>query len=273
MKTAYTCPVCTSPLTITNRQYICEKNHQFDMAKEGYINLLLANQKNSKDPGDSKEMITARRDFLTKGYYDELTTALVSIISASNSKEPRIMDVGCGDGFFIHKIKGELPNNSLKPFCLGSDISKSAIKYAAKLDAQIQFAVASSFKLPVQSSSLDFIIRMFAPGDDAEVVRCLKEGGRLLTVTPGPHHLYELREAVYNTPRLHEEKINLIPGLQQMFQEEISYTVTIDNPADLKNLLTMTPYYWNGDQATKDTFDALTSLTTQIDFIITVYEK
>jgi len=273
MKTLYTCPVCTMPLEIKSKQLICGKNHQFDMAKEGYINLLLSSQKNSKDPGDTKDMLNARRDFLSKGYYDELTAALASIVSDVAKSKPVIMDIGCGDGHFIHQIKTKLEQESVSSLCLGSDISKPAIKLAAKLDKDILFAVASSFKLPVQSESLDYMIKMFAPCDENEIVRCLKSGGKLITVTPGPHHLYDLREVVYNSPRLHDEKTITISGMTQKYQESISYTISIDDKSDLRNLLTMTPYYWNGDREAKEKFDALESLTTRIDFLITVYEK
>lgn len=243
------------------------------MAKEGYINLLLSSQKNSKNPGDTKEMLNARRDFLSKGYYDELTMALTSIISDATKPSPKVMDIGCGDGHFIHQIKSKLEQGSFSPLCLGADISKPAVKLAAKLDKEILFAVASSFKLPVQTDSLDFIIKMFAPCNEKEVVRCLSSGGKLITVTPGPHHLYDLRKVVYNDPRLHEEKILTIAGMKQKYQESISYSISIDDQEDLRNLLTMTPYYWNGDREAKEKFDALQSLTTRVDFIVTVYEK
>ena len=273
MKTLYTCPVCASTLEINGNQYICKKNHQYDMAKEGYVNLLLASQKNSKEPGDSKEMINARRDFLSKGYYDELIKAIATTISESKCKSLSIMDMGCGDGYFIHKINSELTNKGLKHICIGIDISKAAVRAAAKLDKYIKFAVASSFNLPVGSEELDFIIRMFAPGDDKEVVRCLKNKGYLITVTPGPYHLYNLREVVYQTPRLHEDRVKKIVGLEQKFRQSISYTIDINNKDDLRNLLTMTPYYWNGDNNVKEKFDTLSGLTTKVDFVITFYQK
>ena len=273
MKTLYTCPVCTSNLTETDNQYICEKNHQFDKAKEGYINLLLANQKNSKDPGDTKEMISARRDFLQKGYYNELTKAVALILSETEIKTPVIMDTGCGDGYFIHNINNALKDSSLAPICYGSDISKPAVRLAAKLDKDIKFAVASSFNLPVMTNSLDFIVRMFAPGDNKEVARTLKKNGYLITVTPGPYHLDNLRKVVYKSPKLHDEKFESIPGMTQKYQRFVTYTVDIDNKTDLKNLLTMTPYYWNGDRETKNKFDTLSKLTTKVDFVISVYQN
>jgi len=76
----FICPVCLSALTRTERSYVCEKGHVYDISKEGYVNLLLANQKNSREPGDSKEMLDARKSFLNKGYYKPLARAVTSLI-------------------------------------------------------------------------------------------------------------------------------------------------------------------------------------------------
>lgn len=37
---SFTCPLCHQPLTQINNSVICPQRHQFDVAKEGYINLL-----------------------------------------------------------------------------------------------------------------------------------------------------------------------------------------------------------------------------------------
>jgi len=67
------CPFCQSELLATeHKSYACENNHNFDLSKEGYLNLLPVNQKSSKDPGDNKMMISARREFLELGHYDPL---------------------------------------------------------------------------------------------------------------------------------------------------------------------------------------------------------
>jgi len=274
MITCYQCPVCKTQLKREQHDYSCDNNHRFDIAKEGYVNLLLANQMNSKAPGDSKEMMRARRDFLNNGYYDQLITLLVSIISESTCTSPSIIDAGCGDGYYLHSIKQQiLSHTELSPKWLGTDISKEAVKMAAKRDKEIEFAVASSFRLPVQPDSIDYMLRVFAPGDDAEIVRCLKPGGTFILVTPGPNHLHELKEVIYKTPRLHDQTDKQIQNLTLKYRESICYTLNLTKKDDVRNLLTMTPYYWNGDREVKSKFDAMTALTTQIDFTISVYQK
>ena len=77
----YQCPLCHQPLSQNDRTFKCEKNHQFDLAKEGYVNLMPAHHKRSKDPGDNKEMMQARRRFLEGNHYDPMRQAVVELCS------------------------------------------------------------------------------------------------------------------------------------------------------------------------------------------------
>ena len=79
--TYYLCPICQQALLQKDKQLICEANHNFDVAKEGYVNLLPVQFKKSKAPGDNKEMVIARRNFLEKGYYSPLADKLTSLVN------------------------------------------------------------------------------------------------------------------------------------------------------------------------------------------------
>jgi len=59
------CPVCGGLLQLnpSGKSYVCQNQHSFDLAKEGYLNLLPVQYKHSKEPGDSKQMMLARREF------------------------------------------------------------------------------------------------------------------------------------------------------------------------------------------------------------------
>ena len=67
MESLFCCPVCGGVLVREEGRYCCQKGHSFDIAREGYVNLLPANQQHSKTPGDDKEMAAARTRFLEGG--------------------------------------------------------------------------------------------------------------------------------------------------------------------------------------------------------------
>ena len=64
----FICPVCAekhgAAAPALNREGAmlrCEKGHSFDISSKGYVNLLLSQHKNTKDPGDSKAAVPFER--------------------------------------------------------------------------------------------------------------------------------------------------------------------------------------------------------------------
>ncbi|MGL4804344.1 MAG: putative RNA methyltransferase, partial [Cetobacterium sp.] len=104
------CPVCNKKMTRIERKYICEGNHNFDISKYGHVNLLLSNQKNSKIPGDNKEMVLSRKNYLEKGYYKGISDGVNQIVEnyLDNKKELNILDIGCGEGYYTNRLKEKL---------------------------------------------------------------------------------------------------------------------------------------------------------------------
>ena len=274
LNSIYKCPVCGLPLTKVERQYVCEKNHSFDISEKNHVNLLLANQKKTKDPGDNKEMMDNRRDFLDKGYYQEFAEALNEIVDRNLKLDVEcILDAGCGEGYFISKLKNKLSCNNRS--CInyyGIDISKSAIKNATTRDKTINFAVGSNFNLPILDNSLDCVIRNFAPGEAKEFIRVLKSDGKLIIITPGVDHLFELKERLYEKPRKHEIKDDFIEGFKLLEYREVKYNIDLKDNADIQNLITMTPYYWSITNEMKNRIDTLVSFNATLDFNIDVYK-
>ncbi len=274
------CPVCNLSLKKCEKQYVCLNNHSYDIASKGHINLLLANQKKTKDPGDSKEMMEGRRDFLNKGYYhifsETLNRVIISNIGGSNVN---ILDAGCGEGYFLSRLKEavyrkEYNDNLNKEFnFFGVDISKTAVTYAAKRDKKINFIVGSNFNLPIMSNTIDIIIRNFAPSDETELKRVLKDNGKLIVVTPGIQHLYGLKEILYVNARKHEEKEITFEGFKLTQHTEVKYNINVEDEEDVKNLIAMTPYYWTFDNSMREKANATSRLSTELDFNISVYEK
>ena len=140
----YKCPVCGIQLKKNDITYKCSNNHSFDIAREGYTYLLLANKKNSKIPGDSKEMVVSRHNFLQKGYYKGLSDALNETVKKYilGKEESSILDAGCGEGYYIDNLARSINNQTA---LFGIDISKEAVRIAAKRNNNIETCVASVF--------------------------------------------------------------------------------------------------------------------------------
>lgn len=275
IKSIYKCPVCQMPLVREDKHFFCSNNHSYDISEKGYVNLMLANQKKTKNPGDNREMIESRRDFLNRGYYKRFSDCLNEvIIEGLHNNECNILDAGCGEGYYISNLRNrfvnEMKNNSK---FYGTDISKNAIIYAAKRDKNIHLSVGSSFELPIINDSLDFVIRNFAPGEDREFHRVLRRDGVLIIVTPGVEHLYGLKEVLYEKPRKNEVKENTPVGFKHIKKKEVRYEISLDNPEDITNLISMTPYYWSISESTRARIGEITELKTELDFNVDVYRK
>ena len=184
MHPTFSCPICQLTLEKRANKYSCESNHSFDMAKEGYVNLLLDAMKNSKEPGDSKEMMRARSDFLSKGHYFPLVEAINSAILESHCGARSILDAGCGEGYYLDSLS-KLRSSSPSACLTGIDISKEGVRRTAKRNPQITAAVASAYQLPFASSSVDFIMSVFSPVCEEEFQRVLAPAGILIVVGPG----------------------------------------------------------------------------------------
>lgn len=271
----WACPVCQLPLLSPQEQtgqssaakeWRCENNHSFDRAKEGYTNLLLAHQKNSSDPGDTKTMVTSRRAFLSAGHYQPLADKLTGVLSQYLKSGVCVLDTGCGEGYYLQQLFEQRSDLLL----FGIDISRDATKLASRQLKEGSFAVASSFNLPVLPDSVDAVLRVFAPGDNEEVIRILKPEGVLVVVSPGPQHLFSLKALLYKEAQEHSPP-DQPKGFELLDEQQVSYQLEIQGNSTVKQLLSMTPYYWKGDRAAKLKLDEAESLNTEVDFLIRVY--
>lgn len=127
----------------------CAKGHCFDIASQGYINLLPVQNKRSLDPGDSKEMVAARHRFLSAGHYAPIAAAVarasLSAFPAGNTIA--CLDAGCGEGYYLRQLAAAESTHNLS--LLGLDISKWAVLSAAKQDKRTRWVVGSNAHLPV----------------------------------------------------------------------------------------------------------------------------
>ncbi|UOA10927.1 23S rRNA (guanine(745)-N(1))-methyltransferase [Methylobacter sp. S3L5C] len=273
--TLYLCPVCREPLQLnqSGKNYACQNRHSFDLAKEGYLNLLPVQDKHSKEPGDSKEMMMARRLFLEAGFYEPIAKAVAMMIDANNTKGEgmQFLDLGCGEGYYSRKIACHY-KHSEKIALHGIDIAKFAVAAAAKKQPEAQFVVASSNRLPYIDQCFDFILRVFAPSADDELKRVLKASGYLLIVTPGPRHLWQLKKSIYTEVKEHSSESLVLQGFDQLVTQRISYKIT-PNAQQRMALLQMTPFAWRANASVQQALSAISELEIETDFILTLFAK
>lgn len=266
--TNYICPLCNESLEQHNTSYLCINRHCFDIAKEGYVNLLPVQLKHSKQPGDNKAMVNARRAFLSKGYYQPLVERILSLFEQYQlSSTTKVLDAGCGEGYYTHQFK------NLKNIVYGVDIAKEAIKKAAKKYTDIHFSVATLSKLPFKNEYFDWIISIYAPVLEQEFTRAMSSEGLLLTVTPGKRHLFELKEYIYKEAQEHDEVKNKIEHLTLIQEQKLTYRMKLQSNEDIFNLLSMTPFAHSVTKEARSKIEKLDQLTCQADFSIRLYKK
>lgn len=257
------CPVCRKSLTKQDRRYCCDNGHTFDIAKEGYVNLLRTNKAGDK-MGDDKLSARCRRDFLNKGYYASLKKALQEVF---REKTGSVLDICCGEGYYTAGL-GENPN--LQVF--GFDLSKEMVRLGAKRGGASYF-VANLAQIPVADDAFDYAVHLFAPFQEAEFLRVLKPGGRLYTVIPGSEHLWGLKTAVYDMPYRNDEMLPPAQTLKLVSVQKVSAQITLSSHEDIDAVFRMTPYYFHTSKKDKDKLMLLCHLQTQIEFVIGEYVK
>lgn len=238
------CPICKSPLNLSEKTYRCESNHCYDVAKEGYVHLLPVQKKNSLNPGDSKEMINARRSFLESGHYAPLVDQIIKTIE--HKENATLLDAGCGEGYYGAQIKQRL--NSID--IVGFDISKEAIKKAAKKYKDQLFFIAGMNEIPIADLSAEIYLTIFAPIDASEINRVLADDGQVIVVSAGPNHMREIAEEIYESyiPHDYDPSSVLSSHFDLINKETITFTITMIEKGEIKSMLQMTPYYWSANE-------------------------
>lgn len=272
----FVCPVCGKPLSESGGAVRCAANHSFDKAKEGYVNLLLASRMRTKAPGDSKEMVAARNRFLNGGGYAPFAAELARLCAELARKKGgvlHILDAGCGEGYYDEAICAELERQGL-PFRLaGFDISKAAVRLAAKRKLPgAQFAVASSFAAPVESDWADVVLNIFSPFAGEEFHRCLAPGGTLIYAVPTADHLMGLKDVLYDEPYENPCQQVDYQGFALAGETRVEESITVEGQA-IGDLFAMTPYYWKTPAEGSARLAKLERLETPIGFRFLRYDR
>ncbi len=261
METLLLCPHCHEPLSRKERQLVCPSRHSFDLSREGYVNLLFGGGAH----GDNRDMIAARTRFLEGGHYAPLRRALCR--TADGIGGGVLVDAGCGEGYYTEALREGFSHT------VGFDLSKDALKVAARRIKGAELCVASVYKLPFPDGGADLVSCIFAPLATAEYARILKKGGYLLLAIPDEEHLFALKEILYRTPYKNEVADTALPGFTLVSNEALSFPLVLDSPEAIGDLFKMTPYYYRTPEEGKARLLGLSSLTCQAAFRLLLYKK
>lgn len=231
------CPVCGEPLTMEPGVWRCAQGHSFDVARQGYVNLLPVAQKHSLHPGDTREQVAARKRFLDAGHYTPIAEAVREILRAE--APGTILDAGCGEGYYLTYAAPEGAQ------CWGVDISKDAVRYAAVRNKNARWIVGTAAHLPFADGAFDCVISMFALTAAEEFRRVLRPGGLFLQVIAHPAHLTGLKSVIY-PELLHKEKQTAaeLPGFSLAESRLLEFDFTLHSRETVADLLSMTPHFW-----------------------------
>lgn len=259
------CPVCKKNMTLYGSCLRCENGHSFDLAKEGYVNLLTGS-KSGAATGDNKDMARCRKSFLDKGWFEPLAKGLCEIINRENAS--RVLDICCGEGYYSEYI-----SRNTRAAVYGFDLSKEMVRLAAKRKCGARFFVANMAAVPVSDGFADCAIHLFAPFCDKEFARAVCKGGCLVSVCPGKTHLWQMKQALYAVPYENEEENPTLEGFDLEETFNIKADITLTSPEDTDSLFRMTPYYYHTSQSDKQKLASLKELTTVTDFYIRIYRR
>jgi 23S rRNA (guanine745-N1)-methyltransferase len=288
------CPVCKESLQAneSNKSLSCENNHSFDRARQGYLNLLLAHKKKSKNPGDSQEMVIARQAFLNSDFYRPISDSLNQIVveaalklSKETLEQPlQVLDIGCGEGYYSQRMHNSLSDHQIEHKLHGLDISKDAVIAAAKrakADATLaskemnsEWLVASAIDIPLQEKSIDIATCLFTRLMPESYHKVIKQDGFFICVNTGEKHLIELREKLYD--KITKVEFDPIKNMGEDFelvdQQQVSYQNTLISQQQIQDLLLMTPHNWRTKAENKESLSSLEELTVTIDAQIHVFK-
>ena len=315
----FVCPLCQSPLQPAADTWRCDGSlnpkqttHPFDVARQGYVNLLPVQQKKSKAPGDSQASIEARKRFLNSGHYRPLQTVICqqmeqllaqneviseSITSSANAhdKSPvNWLDIGCGEGYYTQAM-AQMGSDSMTTL-IAADISKPALVELAKVSkaaSQLWYQlhkdktekttviyplVTSAAHLPLRAHSVTGISSIFSPILPEAFAKVLADGGFLIIAKPDVGHLATMRDALFDSVREHDsDKFlqELAPYFTLIETHRVSTEMTLDE-SDLADLLTMTPYAYRARNEKRQALLAAVeqqAFSTEAKFIVYILQK
>ena len=261
------CPVCGEKLNRTDRSFVCPNRHSFDMARQGYVNLLTVQQKHSLAPGDTREQVLSRRAFLESGYYAPIAETLIET-AKKYAVTGEILDIGCGEGWYSAQLA-----DALGLPLTGLDISKEAVRCAAAKYKAHQWLCATAAHIPVPDGSASLLTSLFALTLPEEFRRVLREGGLYFQVLAAEDHLLGLKSIIYDELH-HKEKDTVpeLPGFERLESIPIRFFFTVEGE-QIRNLFSMTPHVFRIGKAGAERLAACIYLEDTASCVLNVFRR
>lgn len=260
-----TCPICGNTLTRQERTYRCASAHTFDIARQGYVNLLTVQQKHSLHPGDTREQVLSRRAFLEAGFYAPIVQMLIDT-AREFGVHGVLIDAGCGEGYYSHRVA-----TALGAELLGFDISKEAVRCAAAKYKDATWLTATAAHIPVPDASADALMSLFAVTMPDEFRRVLRPNGYLFQVLAAQDHLLGLKSVIYPELKFKEkDSVPELSGFTRVKSVPIRFSFTVTGE-QVQNLLSMTPHVYRIGKAGAEALAQTQTLTDTASCVLNVY--
>ena len=261
------CPVCGHQLHKQDKSCVCENRHSFDIARQGYVNLLTVQQKHSLTPGDTREQVLSRRAFLEAGYYAPIADTLVKT-AKEHGISGEILDIGCGEGYYSARLAAALGAK-----LTGLDISKEAVRCAAAKYKDAQWLCATAAHIPVPDGSAGLVTSLFALTLPEEFRRVLKPGGLYFQVLAAQDHLLGLKGIIYDELKFKEkDSAPDLPGFERLESIPIRFSFTVEG-AQVQNLFSMTPHVFRIGKEGARRLQETQSLTDTASCVLNVFRR
>ena len=259
------CPICGGYLEKRDRAYVCEKRHSFDIARQGYVNLLPVQQKHSIAPGDTREQVLSRRTFLEAGHYAPIGDAIIENAKALGASGP-LLDVGCGEGYYGARLAAALG----MPLT-GLDISKEAVRCAAAKYKDARWLCATAAHIPAADGSAGLLTSLFALTLPEEFRRVLKKDGLYFQVLAAQDHLLGLKSIIYDQLNFKEkDPVPDLAGFERLRSVPIRFSFSVEGE-QVQNLFSMTPHVFRIGKEGAERLRKTERLTDTASCVLNVY--
>ena len=259
------CPNCGNALEKQEKAYICPKGHSFDIARQGYVNLLTVQQKHSLNPGDTREQVLSRRAFLEEGYYAPICGALIEEAKNLGISGP-VLDIGCGEGYYSSRLA-----EALDAELVGLDISKEAVRCAAAKYKGPTWLTATAAHIPVEEESVQLITSLFALTLPEEFKRVLRKDGYYFQGLAAQDHLLGLKSIIYPELKFKDkDTVPSLPGFELVKSVPIRFTFTVEGQ-QVQNLFSMTPHVFRIGKEGAENLRKTETLTDTASCVLNVY--